>query len=432
MKAARRKTCRTGSFAVMSSVRRSSHWISAGELSRRAVLRGAGYGAAKAVAVALAGLVASQAMAGEEKYGPGVSDTEIRIGNTSPYSSPASAFSMVAKTEEAYFRKVNAEGGINGRRIVFLSYDDAYSPPKIVEQTRRLVESDEVLVVFNALGTASNSAVQKYLNAKKVPQLLVSSGAAKWNDPKRFPWTMGFTPSYETEGDIYAKYILRERPVAKVAIFFQNDDFGKDYLKGIKLGLGDKAASMVVAEKAFDVSEPTIDSHLVKLKATGADVLFDIATPKFAAQAIKKVSELGWKKLHVLSYVSASIGSVIKPAGFENAQGAISAAYFKDPNDPTWKDDVGLKEHNGFLDGYFPSADRSDTLIVNGYNTAQALVYLLKECGNDLTRENIMRHAPNLKQVELGMLLPGIRLNTSPVDFAPIKQWQLMRFEGTN
>lgn len=227
---------------------------------------------------------------------------------------------------------------------MFLSYDDAYSPPKAVEQTRRLVESEEVLVVFNALGTASNSAVQKYLNAKKVPQLFVSSGAAKWNDPKNFPWTMGFTPSYETEGYIYAKYLLRERPVSKVAIFFQNDDFGKDYLKGIKAGLGDRATSMIVAEEAFDVSEPTIDSHLVKLKATGADVLFDVATPKFAAQAIKKVSELGWKPLHILSYVSASTGSVIKPAGFENAQGLISAAYFKDPNDPTWKDDLGLKE----------------------------------------------------------------------------------------
>lgn len=324
-----------------------------------------GRDAVRAAAVILVGLHASQGSAGEKRYGPGVTDTEIKIGNTSPYSGPASAFSMVAKTEEAYFRKVNAEGGINGRRIVFLSYDDAYSPPKTVEQTRRLVESDEVLLVFNALGTAANSAVQKYLNARKVPQLFVSSGAAKWNDPQNFPWTMGFTPSYETEGYI-ARYVLRERPAAKIAIFFQNDDFGKDYLKGIRRGLGDKAASMIVAEEGFDVSEPTIDSHLVKLKATGADVLFDIATPKFAAQAIKKVSELGWKPLHVLSYVSASIGSVIKPVGFDNAQGLISAAYFKDPNDPAWKDDSGLKELNQFLDGYFPGADRSDTLIVNG------------------------------------------------------------------
>nr|WP_146992382.1 ABC transporter substrate-binding protein [Bradyrhizobium macuxiense] len=387
---------------------------------------------ARAMAPILSVLLAAQALAGEKRYGPGANDTEIRIGNTSPYSGPASAFSMVAKTEQAYFRKVNAEGGVNGRRIVFLSYDDAYSPPKTVEQTRRLVESDEVLLVFNALGTAANSAVQKYLNSKRVPQLFVSSGAAKWNDPQNFPWTMGFTPSYETEGFIYARYVLSERPAAKIAILFQNDDFGKDYLKGIKQGLGDKAASMIVAEEAFDVSEPTIGSHIVKLKATGADVMFDIATPKFAAQAIKRMSELGWKPLHFLSYVSASIGSVIKPAGFDNAQGLISAAYFKDPNDPGWTDDPGLVQLNAFLDGYFPGADRSDTLIVNGYNTAQALVYLLRQCGDDLTRENVMRQAAHLTDVELGMLLPGIRLNTSPGDFAPIKQWQLMRFEGTN
>ena len=389
------------------------------------------YGAAGAGVLAVLGILIVQASAGDKKYGPGVSDTEIKIGNTSPYSGPASALSMVNKAEEAYFRKINAEGGINGRKVVFISYDDGYSPPKTVEQTRRLVESDEVLLAFNAMGTATNSAVQKYLNAKKVPQLFVSSGAAKWNDPEKFPWTMGFTPSYETEGRTYAKYLLRERPGAKVAILFQNDDYGKDYLRGIKQGLGDKAASMIVAEESFDVSEPTIDSHIVKLKSTGADVLFDIATPKFAAQAIKRVAELGWKPLHILSYVSASIGGVIKPAGFDNAQGIISAAYFKDPNDPTWKDDAGVKQLNAFLDSHFPTADRSDTLIVNGYNNAQAMVQVLKQCGDDLTRENVMRQAANLKNVELGMLLPGIRVNTSPNDFAPIKQWQLMRFEGT-
>jgi branched-chain amino acid transport system substrate-binding protein len=384
--------------------------------------------AAAILAVVAAG--AASAWAGDEQYGPGVSDTEIRIGNTSPYSGPASAFSMVAKTEAAYFNKVNAEGGINGRKLVFISYDDGYSPPRTVEQTRRLVESDEVLLVFNAMGTATNSAVQKYLNAKKIPQLFVSSGAAKWNDPQKFPWTIGFTPSYETEGRIYGEYLLDERPDARIAILYQNDDLGKDYIRGLKRGLGDKAQSMIVAEEAFDVSEPTIDSHLVKLKTTGADVLVDVATPKFAAQAIKRLAEIGWKPLHILSYVSASIGSVIKPAGFDNAQGAISAAYFKDPNDPRWRDDEGFKEFSAFLDGYLASADRSDTLIVNGYNTAQALVYLLKQCGDDLTRESVMRHASNLRNVELGMLLPGIRLNTSPSDFAPIKQWQLMRFEG--
>ncbi len=383
------------------------------------------------VVAALLGLSA-QVSAAEKKYGPGVSDTEIKIGNTSPYSGPASAFGMVPKTSEAYFRKINAEGGINGRKIVFVSYDDAYSPPKTVEQTRKLVEGDEVLLVYNSLGTATNSAVQKYLNAKKVPQLFVSSGAAKWNDPKHFPWTMGLAPSYENEGRIYAKYLLKEKPAAKVAILYQNDDYGKDYLKGIREGLGAKAASMIVAEEAFDVSEPTIDSHIVKLKATGADVLMDIATPKFAAQTIKKAAELGWKPLHMLSYVSASIGSVIKPAGFENAQDIISAAYFKDPNDPRWKDDAGLKNLNAFLDKYFPDANRSDTLIVNGYNAAQLLVQVLKQCGDDLTRENVMKQAANLKNVDLDMLLPGIKVNTSPTDFAPIEEWQLMRFQGAN
>ncbi len=385
--------------------------------------------------LALAAMLVSlgiQASAGEKKYGPGVTDGEIKIGNTSPYSGPASAFSMVAKTGKAYFRKINAEGGINGRKINFISYDDGYLPPKTVEQTRKLVESDEVLLVFNALGTATNSAVQKYLNIKKVPQIFVSSGAAKWNDPGKFPWTMGFTPSYQNEGRIYAKYLLKERSGAKIAILFQNDDFGKDYLKGMKEGLGDKAGSMIVAEEAFDVSEPSIDSHIVKLKATGADVFFDVATPKFAAQAIKKVAELGWKPLHLLSYVSASIGSVIKPAGFDNAQGIISAAYFKDPNDQRWKDDAGLKELNAFLDTYLPDANRSDTLIVNGYNIAQLMVVVLRQCGDDLTRENVMKQATSLNKVELGMLLPGIKVSTSPTDFAPVKQWQLMRFEGAN
>jgi len=368
----------------------------------------------------------------QKKYDAGVTDSEIKLGHTAFYTGPASSYGTIGKAMAAYYRMVNDQGGVNGRKITFLSYDDAYSPPKTVEQTRKLVESDEVLFVFNALGTATNSAVQKYLNAKKVPQLFVSSGAAKWNDPTNFPWTMGFTPSYQNEGRTYAKFLLKEKPGAKIAILFQNDDFGKDYIKGMKEGLGDRAGSMIVAEEAFDVLEPSIDSHIVKLKATGADVLFDVATPKFAAQAIKKVSELGWKPLHLLSYVSASIGSVIKPAGFENAQGIISAAYFKDPNDPRWKDDAGLKELNGFLDKYYPEANRSDTLIVNGYNTAQLLVHVLKQCGDDLTRENVMKQAASLNNVELGMLLPGITVSTSPTDFAPVKQWQLMRFEGTN
>lgn len=375
---------------------------------------------------------AVQAPAGEKKYGPGVTDTEIKIGNTAAYSGPASGFGLIAKTGEAYFRKINEEGGINGRKIVFLSYDDAYSPPKTVEQTRKLVESDEVLLVFNAVGTPTNSAVQKYLNAKKVPQLFVSSAAAKWNDPKNFPWSIGFAPSLENEGKSYAKYVLKQKPDAKIAVFYQNDDFGKDYLKGIKAGLGDKAQTMIVAEESFDVTEPTIDSHIVKLKASGADVFFNMATPKFAAQAIKKINELNWKPLQLLSFASSSIGSVIKPVGLENAQGIISASYFKDPNDPRWKDDAGFKALEALLDKYMPGANHADTLIINGYNPALLLVQVLKQCGDDLTRENVMKQVASLKDVELGMLLPGIKVNTSPTDYAPIKQWHLMRFEGTN
>jgi branched-chain amino acid transport system substrate-binding protein len=337
---------------------------------------------------------------------------------------------MVAKAGEAYVRKINAEGGISGRKIRFVSYDDAYSPPKTVEQTRKLVESDEVLFVFNALGTATNSAVQKYLNAKKVPQLFVSSGAAKWNDPGNFPWTMGFTPSYQNEGRTYAKFLLKEKPGATIASLFQNDDFGKDYLKGMKEGLGDKAGSMIVAEEAFDVLEPSIDSHVVKLKATGADVLFDVATPKFAAQAIKKVAELGWKPLHILSYVSASIGSVIKPAGFENAQDIISSQYLKDPTDPQWKDDAGMKALNEFLDKYYPEANRADASVMFGYTVAQGLVHVLKASGDNLTRENVMKQAASIKDLELGGLLPGIKVNTSATDFAPISSVQLIRFKG--
>lgn len=369
--------------------------------------------------------------AADKRYGPGVTDTEIKIGNTSPYSGAASAFSMVAKTEAAYFRKINDEGGINGRKIRFVSYDDGYSPPKTVEQTRRLVENDEVLLVFNAMGTATNSAVQKYLNLKKVPQLFVSSGAAKWNDPKNFPWTIGFTPSYEIEAEFYARSILEQQPDARIAILFQNDDMGKDYVRGLKRGLGVRATSMIVAEESFDVSEPTVDSHLVKLKASGADILIDVATPKFAAQVLRRLSEIGWRPLHILSYVSASIGSVIKPAGFDTAQGAVSAAYFKDPNDPAWRNDPGFIAFSAFMDRYMPSADRSDTLIVNGYNTAQALVHVLKKCGDDLSRENVMRVAASLDNVELDMLLPGIRLQTSADNFAPIRKWRLMRFEGS-
>ncbi|MGY2903041.1 ABC transporter substrate-binding protein [Bradyrhizobium sp. URHC0002] len=385
-----------------------------------------------AVVSAALGLLAatSSSVLAQKKYDPGASDTEIKIGNIMPYSGPASAYGVIGKTEEAYFKKVNAEGGINGRKINFISYDDAYSPPKTVEQARKLVESDEVLLIFNPLGTPPNSAIQKYLNTKKVPQLFVATGATKWNDPKNFPWTMGWQPNYQSETQIYAKYILKEKPNAKVAILYQNDDYGKDYLKGFKDGLGAKAASMIVMEESYEVSEPTIDSHIVKLKSTGADVFINITTPKFAAQAIKKNAEIGWKPLHFLNNVSASIGSVIKPAGTENAQDIISSQYLKDPTDAQWKDDEGMKAWNEFLDKYYPEANRADASVMFGYTVAQGLVHVLKASGDNLTRENVMKQAASIKDLELGGLLPGIKVNTSATDFAPISSVQLIRFKG--
>jgi len=385
--------------------------------------------AAFSAALALAATLSTAAFA-QKKYDTGATDTEIKIGNIMPYSGPASAYGVIGKTEDAYFRKINAEGGINGRKINFISYDDAYSPPKTVEQVRKLVESDEVLFVFNTLGTPPNTAIQKYLNTKKVPQLFVATGATKWNDPQNFPWTMGWQPNYQSEAIIYAKYILKHYPNARIAILYQNDDYGKDYLKGMKDGLGAKAASMIVAEESYEVSEPTIDSHIVKLKSTGADVFFDIATPKFAAQAIKKIAEIEWKPVHFLNNVSNSIGSVIRPAGIGNAQDIISSSYFKDPTDPQWKNDPGMKAWNEFLDKYYPDANREDAAVVYGYNVAQGLVHVLKACGDDLSRANIMKQAASIKDLELGGLLPGVKVNTGPTDFAPLSQLQLMRFKG--
>jgi ABC-type branched-subunit amino acid transport system substrate-binding protein len=379
----------------------------------------------------LALLVAtSTAALAQKKYDTGATDTEIKIGNIMPYSGPASAYGVIGKTEEAYFRMINAAGGINGRKINFISYDDAYSPPKAVEQARKLVESDEVLFIFNSLGTPSNSAIQKYMNAKKVPQLFVATGATKWNDPKDFPWTMGWQPSYQSESQIYAKYLLKEKPGARIAVLYQNDDYGKDYLKGLKDGLGAKAAAMIIAEESYETSEPTIDNHIVKLKSTNADVFVDIATPKFAAQAIKKVAEIEWKPLHILNNVGASVGSVLKPAGFENAQGIISAAYMKDVSDPQWDNDPGMKKFLAFLAKEYPEGNKLDSSVVTGYGVVQTVVQVLTQCGDNLTRENIMKQAANLQDFRTEMLLPGIKINTSPTDFAPISQLQLQRFKG--
>jgi len=380
-------------------------------------------------ALALVALASSGALA-QKQYDTGATDTEIKIGNIMPYSGPASAYGVIGKTEQAYFNKINTEGGINGRKINFVSYDDAYSPPKTVEQARKLVESDEVLFIFNSLGTPPNSAIQKYMNTKKVPQLFVATGATKWNDPKEFPWTMGWQPNYQSESRIYAKYILKEKPNAKIAILYQNDDYGKDYVKGLKDGLGAKAASMIVAEESYETTQPTIDSNIVKLKSTNADVFFNVTTPKFAAQAIKKMTEIEWKPMHFLNNVSVSIGSVMKPAGFENAQGIISSSYLKDTSDPQWKDDAGMKAFDEFLSKYFPEGNRVDASVMYGYTVAQGLVFVLKNCGDDLSRVNIMKQASSIKGLELGGLLPGIKVNTSASNFAPISQLQLMKFKG--
>ena len=384
-----------------------------------------------ALSAALAVLAATSSGAlAQKKYDTGATDTEIKIGNIMPYSGPASAYGVIGRTEAAYFNKINAAGGINGRKINFVSYDDSYSPPKAVEQARKLVESDEVLLVFNSLGTPSNSAIHKYMNSKKVPQLFVATGATKWNDPKNFPWTMGWQPSYQSETQIYAKYLLREKPGAKIAVLYQNDDYGKDYLKGLVDGLGAKAASMIIAQESFETTEPSIDDHIVKLKSSGADVFVDIATPKFAAQAIKKVAEIEWKPLHFLNNVSASVGSVIRPAGYQNAQDIISANYLKDASDPQWNDDPGMKAFYAFMAKDFPEGDKLDGGTIVGYSVASTLVQVLKQCGDDLTRDNVMKQAANLKNFRVETLLPGIKLDTSATDFAPISSLQLMKFKG--
>src|SRR5258707_7222901 len=384
-------------------------------------------------AVFTTALIATVAISGtalaQKKYDTGASDTEIKIGNIMPYSGPASAYGVIGKTEEAYFKKINAEGGINGRKISFVTYDDGYSPPKAVEQARKLVESDEVLVLFNPLGTPSNSAIQKYLNAKKVPQLFVATGATKWNDPKDFPWTIAWQPSYQSEARIYAKYLMKEKQDAKIAVLYQNDDFGKDYLKGLKDGFGAKV-SAIIAEESYEISEPTIDKHIVKLKASGADVLISITTPKFAAQTIKKMAEIDWKALQIVANVSTSVGAVMRPAGFENGQGVLSAHYAKDAGDVQWKDDPGMKKVLAFLDKYYPDADRTNSQVIYGYGAAQTLTKVLEMCGDDLTRANIMKQAANLKDFTPDTLLPGIKMNTSATDFAPIEQLQMMRFKG--
>lgn len=376
-------------------------------------------------ALALAAVPARAA----KMYGPGVTDTEITIGNTSPYSGPLSNASPIPLSMQAYFKMVNAHGGVNGRKINWISYDDGYSPPKTVEMTRRLVEEDHVLCLVGSVGTPTNSAVWRYLNEKKVPQLFPSTGATKWNDPKGHPWTMAFFISYQAEGHIYAAYILKHKPDAKIGVLYQNDDFGKDYLKGVVDGLGAKAATMIKARASYETTDATVDSQIVALQSAGCDVLITVAIPKFGAQAIKKVAEIEWHPLHILNGIASSVGATLKPAGLENAKGIISDSSFKDPTDPEWRNDAGYKQWLSFMDKYYPNGDKTDNQTVYGYSIAQTTVQMLKQCGDDLTRENVMKQAANL-HLPLPMLLPGIVINTSPTNFAPIVQAQMRRFNG--
>ena len=378
--------------------------------------------------LASAALIAGSAMA-QKKYDVGADDKEIKLGHVNPYSGPASAYGAIGKSIGAYFDKVNAEGGVNGRKIKFISLDDGYNPAKTVEQARKLVEQEEVLLIFQALGTPSNSAIHKYMNEKKVPQLFNATGATKWGDPKNYPWTMGYQPSYQSESKVFAAHIMETKPNAKIAILYQNDDYGKDYLKGFEDGLGDKAKTMIVSKLTYEVTDPTVDSQMVSLKASGADTFFNITTPKFAAQAIKKAAELGWKPVHYLNSVSSSVGSVLTPAGLEASVGIYTAGYIKDPTDPQFQKGKEWDDWVGYMKKFHPTGAMNDNFNVYGYTVAQLMVQVLKQAGDDLTRANVMKQAANLDLV-LPMLLPGVNVKTGPDDFYPIEREQMQKFNG--
>ena len=379
-------------------------------------------------ATAIFGMIGSALAAGQ--YDPGASDSAIRIGHTNPYSGPASAYGAIGRAIGAYFDKINDEGGINGRTIEFITLDDGYSPPRTVEQVRKLVEQEQVLLVFQPLGTPTNTAIHQYMNAKKVPQLFVATGATKWGQPDKFPWTMGWQPNYQSEARIYARYIIDNRPDAKIGVLYQNDDYGKDYLEGFKAGLGDKADRMIVEELSYEVTDPTVDSQIISLKNSGADVFFNITTPKFAAQAIRKAADIGWQPLHLLNNVSNSVGSVLTPAGLDKSTGLITSLYQKDPTDPQWQDTQDYRDWSAWMDKYNPEADKSDQFNVYGYNAAMTLVHVLEQCGDNLTRENVMAQAANIQNLELPMLLPGVLIDTSADDFSPIESMMLAKFDG--
>src|SRR5580693_1926679 len=381
-----------------------------------------------------AGLILASSLAAfaAGQYGPGVSDTEIKLGNTMPYSGPASSYGVIGKVDAAYFAMINEQGGINGRKITFISRDDSYSPPKTVEQVRQLVEQDQVLLIFNSLGTPPNMAIHGYLNDNKVPQLFPATGADQWNDPKHFPWTMMWLPSYSIESHIYARYILKNLPNAKIAVLYQNDDYGKDYLNGLRDGLGDQASKMIVATQSYETTDPTVDSQIVALQGSGADVLLTAAIPKFAAQAVRKVYDIGWKPTHFLNSVGNAVGSVMKPAGVEKSAGVMSATYTKDPSDPRWHDTPEYQDWLAWMKKYNSSVNVADALAVYGYATAQTLVAVLKASGDNLTRDHVMEVAASLHDLRLPMLLPGITISTGADDYAPIKQMQLQKFDGNS
>ena len=361
--------------------------------------------------------------------GASAADTTIKLGNTAPYSGPASAYGTVARAEAAYFQMINDQGGINGRKIDFQTLDDGYSAPKTVEQTRKLVEQDEVLAMFSSVGTAPNISVQKYLNGKHVPQIFVSSGATRWNDPKQFPWTVGFNPTYELEGRLYAEYVLKAKPDAKIAVITPNEDAGKDYLRGFKAGLGERV-NQLVSETTYQTADPTIDSQMVTMRESGADVFFAEATPKFAAQAIRKAAEMGWKPLIILPTVSNSVSAVLEPAGLENTVGVVTGLYLKDPNDARWADDPAVKDFQAWMKKYQPSANTGDLFNAQGYTVAQVMVEVLKNCKDDVSRENIIKQSTTLNGLALPMLLPGIKIQNDPNDVTPIRQIQMARFDG--
>ena len=380
--------------------------------------------------LSLALMVLAAPAQAQKKYGPGASDTEIKIGQTMPYSGPASAYGTIGKANAAYFSMLNDKGGINGRKLNFISLDDGYSPPRTVEQTRKLIEEDQVLFLFGSLGTPTNSAIHKYVNAKGVPHVFLNTGATKWGDPKNFPWTIGWNLSYQNEAQIYAKYILDTKPAAKIAVLYQNDDYGKDYLKGLKDGLGDRAAKLIVAEASYEVTDTTIDSQIVSLQASGADTFVDITTPKFAAQAIRKVHDIGWKPLHLLNNVSASVGAVLTPAGLDKSVGLITASFYKDPVDPQWKSDPAMQEYMAWMKKYFPDGNVADVFNLVGYVQAEVMAQVLKQCGDNLSRENVMKQVTSIKGLQPGVLLPEVTLNTSADDYFLIQQAQLSRFDG--